>query len=65
ACALQTCLTRNTYKPEKCDEYLRKLYVCCSEMYRREGGNAEVAACPTLGVVERWLQKHPSQGAKK
>ncbi|KAF9222482.1 hypothetical protein BS17DRAFT_708959, partial [Gyrodon lividus] len=63
ACALQGCLSRNTYHPEKCDEYMRRLYMCCSEMYRREGDNAKTTACPMQGVVERWLHRHPS--AKK
>jgi hypothetical protein len=31
ACTLQTRLSRNTYSPEKCDEYVRRLYVCCLE----------------------------------
>ncbi|KAJ7328389.1 hypothetical protein DFH08DRAFT_622134, partial [Mycena albidolilacea] len=32
-CALQTCLNKNTYKPEKCDERLHALYMCCQKMY--------------------------------
>ncbi|KIJ66075.1 hypothetical protein HYDPIDRAFT_110214 [Hydnomerulius pinastri MD-312] len=60
ACALQSCLSSNTYSPEKCDEYVRRLYTCCSEMYKREGGtgNAESTACPVQSAVERWLKRH-------
>ncbi|KAF9237866.1 hypothetical protein BU15DRAFT_48192, partial [Melanogaster broomeanus] len=66
ACALQTCLTRNTYTPDKCDEDLRRLYACCSEMYRREDGNVESTPCPMQSVVERWLQRNPGgQDGKK
>ncbi|KAG8220445.1 hypothetical protein J3R82DRAFT_3139, partial [Butyriboletus roseoflavus] len=61
ACALQTCLSRNTYNPEKCDEYVRKLYTCCLEMYNIEGANAESTACPSKPVIERWLRRVPRQ----
>ncbi|KAH7889791.1 hypothetical protein F5I97DRAFT_1788854, partial [Phlebopus sp. FC_14] len=58
ACALQTCLSSNTYSPEKCNEYLRQLYACCLEMYSREGANAGSTACPAQSVIQRWLRKH-------
>ena len=55
ACALQTCLARNTYNAERCDEYVRKLYLCCFEMYAVQG--SESTACPKQSVVERWLKQ--------
>ncbi|KAH7929529.1 hypothetical protein BV22DRAFT_1002429 [Leucogyrophana mollusca] len=67
ACALQSCLSSNTYSPEKCDRHLRKLYLCCSEMYHNQSspgdgvkttGN-ESSACPMPSVVGRWLKHHP------
>ncbi|KAJ7469336.1 hypothetical protein B0H11DRAFT_1393667 [Mycena galericulata] len=62
ACALQTCLNKNTYKPEKCDERLRALYQCCQNMYDSAGGEASGAtstACPMESVVKRWVKDHP------
>ncbi|KAI9568906.1 hypothetical protein HD554DRAFT_2021623 [Boletus coccyginus] len=59
ACSLQGCLSRNTYSPENCDEYVRKLYRCCCEMYSIQG--AESTACPAKPVVERWLKRHESE----
>ncbi|KAF8157330.1 DUF1903-domain-containing protein [Mycena galopus ATCC 62051] len=59
ACALQTCLNKNTYKPEKCDERLRALYMCCQKMYNDQGSDANSTACPIPNVVKRWIKDHP------
>ncbi|KAJ7214983.1 hypothetical protein GGX14DRAFT_443527 [Mycena pura] len=58
ACALQECLSKNTYKPEKCDERLRALYLCCQKMYDA-ASDSESTACPMPNVVKRWLKDHP------
>ncbi|KAH7912701.1 hypothetical protein BJ138DRAFT_1147664 [Hygrophoropsis aurantiaca] len=73
ACALQTCLSANTYSPEKCDRYLRELYTCCSEMYKSSSSQdaerkMEVegsSACPMPSVVDRWLKTHPPEQSPK
>ncbi|KAJ7073150.1 hypothetical protein C8F01DRAFT_1106286 [Mycena amicta] len=71
ACALQACLNKNTYKPEKCDHYLRELYLCCQKMYESAASNTQGAAgtsgkestaCPMESVVKRWLKDHPEPG---
>ncbi|KAJ7167901.1 hypothetical protein C8R46DRAFT_898828, partial [Mycena filopes] len=64
ACALQTCLNKNTYQPVKCDEQLRALYMCCQKMYA-EDGKARSTACPMESVVKRWIRDHPDPSAKK
>ncbi|KDQ56338.1 hypothetical protein JAAARDRAFT_132420, partial [Jaapia argillacea MUCL 33604] len=61
ACELQSCLNKNTYKPDKCDKYMRNLYECCQALYEREGEKAESTACPMPGVVRRWLKNHPKK----
>lgn len=58
ACSLQTCLGKYTYSPEKCDDQLRKLYLCCQSMYDDRGESVESTACPMPSVVRRWLKKH-------
>ncbi|PCH35678.1 hypothetical protein WOLCODRAFT_80608, partial [Wolfiporia cocos MD-104 SS10] len=58
ACALQACLNKNTYSPDKCDEHVRKLYKCCQSMYEKSGGQGESTACPMPSVVHRWLKNH-------
>ncbi|KAJ7247179.1 hypothetical protein B0H12DRAFT_1053601 [Mycena haematopus] len=51
ACALQTCLNKNTYKPEKCDHYLRALYMCCQKMEDdAPGSDVKSTACPMPNV---------------
>ncbi|TDL22906.1 DUF1903-domain-containing protein [Rickenella mellea] len=58
ACSLQTCLNKNTYSPDKCDQQLRQLYKCCRGMYEATNGKGESSACPSLSVVYRWLKNH-------
>ncbi|KAG2158600.1 uncharacterized protein EDB93DRAFT_1076500, partial [Suillus bovinus] len=72
ACALQTCISANTYSPDKCDAHLKRLYQCCSKLYQdrtenngTERGNGSdqeniSTACPMQKVVERWIKNHPS-----
>ncbi|KAA1476463.1 DUF1903-domain-containing protein [Dentipellis sp. KUC8613] len=59
ACALQDCLSRHTYTPDKCETLMRKLYNCCDEMYRKTDDGGESTACPMPSVVRRWLKTHP------
>ncbi|KAH6897916.1 DUF1903-domain-containing protein [Coprinopsis sp. MPI-PUGE-AT-0042] len=58
ACQLQTCLNKNTYKPEKCDQNLCQLYECCQRFYQQNKNGAESTACPIEPVVKRWLKDH-------
>ncbi|EIW54092.1 uncharacterized protein TRAVEDRAFT_132725, partial [Trametes versicolor FP-101664 SS1] len=58
ACALQSCLNKNTYSPDKCEAHLRKLYRCCWDMYKRTDAQGESTACPMPKVVRRWLKDH-------
>ena len=60
ACALQACLSKNPYNPERCDNQLRALYLCCAQMYAGNEGKRETPSCPMPSVVERWLRSHPS-----
>ncbi|KAH9037953.1 DUF1903-domain-containing protein, partial [Lactarius hengduanensis] len=59
ACALQTCLSKNTYSPEKCAENMRNLYKCCQALYDVTEDRGESSACPMPSVVRRWLNAHP------
>ncbi|KAM6504047.1 DUF1903 domain containing protein [Amanita muscaria] len=59
ACELQACLGKNTYKPELCDAYVRKLYLCCQKMYEETEEKGKSTACPIPNVIERWLKNHP------
>ncbi|KAG1767499.1 hypothetical protein EV702DRAFT_974490, partial [Suillus placidus] len=71
ACALQTCLSANTYSPEKCNAHLKRLYQCCSKLHQDRADNNSTervngldpenisTACPMPRVVEHWLKRHP------
>ncbi|TFK97330.1 hypothetical protein BDV98DRAFT_574657 [Pterulicium gracile] len=63
ACALQTCLNKNTYSPDKCNERVKQLYLCCQRFYKETDDKGESTACPMPRVVERWLKDHGG-GAK-
>ncbi|TFK25388.1 hypothetical protein FA15DRAFT_617920 [Coprinopsis marcescibilis] len=62
ACALQTCLNKYTYTPERCHINMRKLYQCCQQFYQTQStqDKAESTACPLPHVVNRWLDEHGS-----
>jgi hypothetical protein len=60
ACVLQSCLSKNTYSPEKCDDKLRGLYLCCQSMYDSDEGK-ESTACPMPAVLQRWFKNHPQK----
>jgi len=59
ACALQACLSKNTYAQDKCGEKMRSLYKCCRALYDATEDSGESSACPMPSVVRRWLQSHP------
>jgi Mature-T-Cell Proliferation I type len=60
ACSLQTCLNKNTYSPEKCDNHLFALYECCQNLYKAQatGIQIDTTSCPQQSVVQRWMKKH-------
>ncbi|KZV61991.1 hypothetical protein PENSPDRAFT_592071, partial [Peniophora sp. CONT] len=60
ACRLQDCLSANTYSPQKCEERMRQLYLCCQSMYETTDGRGESTACPMPSAVHRWLNLHPT-----
>ncbi|EKM53653.1 uncharacterized protein PHACADRAFT_148383 [Phanerochaete carnosa HHB-10118-sp] len=64
ACALQSCLNKHTYTPEKCSTHMRDLYQCCAEFYESTGDKGESTACPMPNVTRRWLKSHPPDAVK-
>ncbi|KIP09020.1 hypothetical protein PHLGIDRAFT_29262 [Phlebiopsis gigantea 11061_1 CR5-6] len=63
ACALQSCLNKNTYSPEKCESSIRDLYKCCAVFYASTNDEGESTACPMPSVTRRWLKAHiPDSG---
>ncbi|KAI6115938.1 hypothetical protein F5141DRAFT_1099749 [Pisolithus sp. B1] len=58
ACALQSCMSVNTYSLDKCDKFVKAFYLCCDEMYKKGGKDCSLSACSMHSAVERWLKRH-------
>ncbi|KAF8506059.1 hypothetical protein F5888DRAFT_499057 [Russula emetica] len=69
ACALQTCLSKNTYAQEKCAEHMRTLYECCQALYDATAtearGESTATACPAPSVVQSWLKRNSGSAKRK
>ncbi|KAN0130737.1 DUF1903 domain containing protein, partial [Lactarius tabidus] len=59
ACALQACLSKNTYAQEKCTEKMRNLYKCCQALYDATEDSGVSSTCQMPTVVRQWLKAHP------
>ena len=76
ACAIQTCLSRNSYNQAKCEQFVEALYRCCDEFYKAVDKQSvtnmagmerpevlESTACPIRSVVDRKMKQLESQRA--
>ncbi|KAL1973595.1 hypothetical protein VTN31DRAFT_6230 [Thermomyces dupontii] len=57
ACAIQDCLTRNSYKEEKCQAQMNALYECCYAFYRKNGDDAKTVSCPKASLLRLKMQQ--------
>ncbi|KAN0130747.1 hypothetical protein V8E53_011422 [Lactarius tabidus] len=53
ACALQACLSKNTYAQDKGTENMRNLYKCCRALYDVTEDSGESSVCPIPTMVPR------------
>ncbi|KAH8697332.1 hypothetical protein BGW36DRAFT_378464 [Talaromyces proteolyticus] len=51
ACAIQACLSKNSYKEEKCQAQIDALYECCNAFYKEHGDDAKTASCPKASLL--------------
>ncbi|KAE8246990.1 hypothetical protein A4X06_0g4776 [Tilletia controversa] len=56
ACKIQSCLQKNGFQQERCENVVRELYRCCAQFYREKGDGAESDSCPLPRVVRRKLE---------
>lgn len=61
ACAIQDCLSKNSYKEEKCQSQVDDLYKCCNSFYERKGDDAHTVSCPKASLL-RLKMKQRSKG---
>ncbi|KAJ5224625.1 uncharacterized protein N7469_008128 [Penicillium citrinum] len=64
ACAIQNCLTKNSYKEEKCQAQIDALYECCNAFYQKNGDQASVVSCPKPELL-RLKMKQRAQAAEE
>ncbi|SPO35645.1 related to Cx9C motif-containing protein 4, mitochondrial [Pseudozyma flocculosa] len=62
ACAIQSCLTSNSFNQSKCEHLIDDLYRCCAQFYKQRGTDAEADSCPIPSVVERRIKKMEAEG---
>ncbi|KAJ5358948.1 uncharacterized protein N7496_011361 [Penicillium cataractarum] len=63
ACAIQDCLTKNSYKEEKCQAQIDALYECCNAFYQQQGDQASTVSCPKAHLL-RLKMKQRAQAAE-
>lgn len=51
ACAIQSCLAKNSYNEEKCQSEVDALYECCNSFYSRNGDGAKSVSCPKASLL--------------
>ncbi|KAL2002214.1 hypothetical protein VTN02DRAFT_393 [Thermoascus thermophilus] len=52
ACAIQACLTKNSYKEERCQAQIDALYECCNLFYQERGEDAKTPSCPKASLLK-------------
>jgi hypothetical protein len=64
ACAIQTCLSRNAYKEERCKWALGDLYQCCQEFYYKNP-EGKSASCPEYTRLQKILSLKVKEKEKR
>jgi hypothetical protein len=54
ACVIQSCLSRNAFKEERCKWALSDLYSCCQEMYFNDR-ETKSPSCPDYTKLQKLL----------
>lgn len=51
------CLTKNSYKEEKCQAQVNALYECCNAFYKERGEDAKTPSCPKPSLLKLKLKQ--------
>ncbi|EGD91695.2 uncharacterized protein TERG_07914 [Trichophyton rubrum CBS 118892] len=57
ACAIQACLTKNSYNEAKCRNQIIQLYKCCNALYTQKGEDAKTPSCPKSSLLKLKLKQ--------
>ncbi|PLB37472.1 uncharacterized protein BDW47DRAFT_107106 [Aspergillus candidus] len=61
ACAIQACLTKNSFNEDKCQAQIDALYECCNAFYQERGDHGQTPSCPKASLL-RLKMKQRAQG---
>jgi len=57
ACAIQDCLSKNSYDESKCTVQVKALYECCRAFYDAHGDDAKSVSCPKANLLRLKLKQ--------
>ncbi|KGQ01558.1 hypothetical protein PAAG_11682 [Paracoccidioides lutzii Pb01] len=60
-CAIQGCLSKNSYKEEKCQNQIDALYQCCKAFYEARGENARTPSCPKPDLLKLKMKQRAEE----
>ncbi|KXJ89198.1 hypothetical protein Micbo1qcDRAFT_14793 [Microdochium bolleyi] len=65
ACAIQDCLTKNSYNEARCQHLIDALYDCCDAFYRKNGDDASTVSCPKPNLLRLKLSQRQKEQARR
>jgi len=51
------CLTKNSYREDKCQAQIDALYECCNAFYQKEGDEGKTVSCPKANLLRLKLKQ--------
>ncbi|OJJ49720.1 hypothetical protein ASPZODRAFT_128232 [Penicilliopsis zonata CBS 506.65] len=60
ACAIQACLTKNSYREDRCQAQIDALYACCNAFYQERGDDAKTPSCPKPSLLRLKMKQRAS-----
>ncbi|KAJ1326805.1 Mature-T-Cell Proliferation I type [Microdochium nivale] len=63
ACAIQDCLTKNSYNEARCQHLIDALYNCCEAFYKKNGDEASTVSCPKPSLLRLKLSQREKEQA--
>lgn len=59
------CLTKNSYKEAKCQNFIDALYECCDAFYQKNGEDATTASCPKAHLLRLKMKQRQEERNKQ
>ncbi|KAH8598977.1 hypothetical protein B0O99DRAFT_566505 [Bisporella sp. PMI_857] len=65
ACAIQACLTKNSYNEAKCRSQVDALYDCCNRFYEKKGDGGRTPSCPKPSLLRLKMKQRAEDSESK